>query len=75
MLHSISRADLAAQIEAHKALRQEDTFLDLESARQEFLRLLDELVAEELKAIPELAKALEDFGVSHHPAFANVKKR
>jgi len=36
---------------------------------------MDELVAEELKAIPELVKALEDFDVSHHPAFANVRKR
>lgn len=66
------RADLAAQIEARKALREQDTFLDLESARQEFLRLMDELVSEELAAIPELPKTLEDFGVPHHPAFANI---
>jgi hypothetical protein len=35
---------------------------------------MDELVAEELKAIPELPKALEDFAVSHHPAFANLRE-
>lgn len=67
-----SRADLTALIEAHKALRDEDTFLDLESARQDFLRLMAELQAEELNAVPELPKVLEDLGVSHHPAFANV---
>lgn len=68
-----SRADLPAQIEAHKALREQDTFLDLESARQDFLRLMDELASEELSAIPELPKVLADFGVSHHPAFANIR--
>lgn len=70
-----SRADLAAQIEARKVLREQDTFLDLESARMDFLRLMDELVSEELKAIPELPKALVDLGVSHHPAFANLRER
>lgn len=67
-----SRADLAALIEARKALREEDTFLDLESARQDFLRLMAELQLEELNGIPELPKVLEDLGVSRHPAFANV---
>ena len=40
----------------------------------DFLRLMDELVSEELKAIPELPKMLEDLGVSHHPAFANLRE-
>jgi hypothetical protein len=67
-----NEADLAAQIEARKALKSEDTFLDLESARQDFLRLMNDLISEERDAIPELPKALEDLGVSHHPAFTKV---
>lgn len=70
-----SRSSLTAQIEARKALRNEDTFLDLESARKGFLRLMDELVSEELSAIPELPRALEELGVSQHPAFANVASK
>ena len=66
------RAELAAQISARQALRGEDTFLDLESARQDFHRLMADLIGEELKAIPELPARLAEFGVSRHPAFANV---
>jgi hypothetical protein len=66
------RAEVAAQIKARQALRGEDTFLDLESARQDFHRLMTDLIAEELNAIPELPAKLAEFGVSHHPAFANV---
>lgn len=67
-----SRAEVAAQIKARQALIQEDTFLDLESARQDCHRLMTVLIADELKAIPELPEELAKFGVSHHPAFANV---
>jgi hypothetical protein len=67
-----ARAEIAAQIKAHQALRGEDTFLDLESARQDFRRLMIDLIAEELSTIPELKEKLATFGVSHHPAFANV---
>jgi hypothetical protein len=66
------RAQVAAQIKARQALRGEDTFLDLESARQDFHRLMAALIVEELNAIPELPAKLAGFGVSHHPAFANV---
>jgi hypothetical protein len=67
-----SRADVAAQIKARQALREDDTFLDLESARVDFQRLMTELIADELHAIPELPGKLAEFGVSHHPDFANV---
>jgi len=66
------RAEIAAQIKARQALIQEDTFLDLESARVDFHRLMTELIAEELNAIPELPEKLTEFGVVHHPAFASV---
>ena len=66
------RAEVAAQIKARQALRGEDTFLDLESARQDFHRLMADLIEEELNAMPELPGKLVEFGVSHHPAFANV---
>jgi hypothetical protein len=66
------RAEVAAQIKARQALRGEDTFLDLESARQDFHRLMAHLIEEELNAIPGLPAKLAEFGVSHHPAFANV---
>ncbi len=66
------RGEVAAQIKARQALRGEDTFLDLESARKDFRQLMTELIAEELSAIPELPQKLADLGVTRHPAFANV---
>ena len=68
--HSTSK--LATHIKARRALAQEDMFLDLESARQDFQRLVKELASEELSAIQELPKTLTDSGISHHPAFANL---
>ena len=67
-----TRAAVAAQIKARLALRIEDTFLDLESARIDFQRLMTALIREELVVIPELPAKLAEFGVSHHPAFRNV---
>lgn len=68
-----SRSSLAAQIKARRALVEpEDTFLDLESARQDFQRLMTELISEELRAIPELPKTLNEVGVHHHPAFSDI---
>jgi hypothetical protein len=67
-----SRAEFAAHIRARRALTAEDTFLDLESARKDFQRLMAALISEELSVIPELPKILTEFGASHHPAFANV---
>lgn len=66
------RAEVAAQIKARQGLRGDDTFLDLESARQDFRELMIDLIAEELTAIPELPERLTASGISHHPAFANV---
>ena len=66
-----NEAELAAQIDARKALRNDDTVLYLESARIDFLRLMDELASEELSAIPQLSRELERLGLSGHPAFFN----
>jgi len=67
-----SRSEFAAHIGARRALTEDDTFLDLESARMDFQRLMADLVSVELSAIPELPKVLTEWGVSHHPAFANL---
>ena len=65
-----SSAEFASHIKARRALRENDTFLDLESARQDFQSLMAELISEELDAIPELPEKLTHFGISHHPAFS-----
>ena len=67
-----SRADITAHIRARRALTEENTFLDLESARQDFQRLMTELISEELNAVPESPTVLIEMSVSHHPAFANA---
>jgi hypothetical protein len=67
-----SRAEFTAHIKARRALVEEDTFLDLESARQDFQRLMTQLISEELNMIHELPTTLGDMGLSKHPAFANV---
>ncbi len=67
-----SRASVAAQIKARRGLRGDDTFLDLESARKDFQRLMADVIAEEVVSVPELPKKLAAFRLSHHPAFANV---
>ena len=65
-----ARAEIAAQIAARMKLRDEDIYLDLISAINDFRALMETLRAEELTAIPELPKVLEQLGVNHHPAFA-----
>lgn len=67
-----NRADVAAHIGARQALRAQDTLVDLEFARVNFLRLMADLVSEELDAIPELPEAPTAFQLTHHPAFANL---
>lgn len=67
-----SRSDVAAQISARLALREEDTFLDVVSALHRFQKLMNDLRQEELKLIPELPRELARLGVSRHPAFRNV---
>jgi hypothetical protein len=63
-----TRSKLAAHVKARRALIEEDTFLDLESARMDFQRL----ISEELGTIPELPKILTELGLARHPAFANI---
>ena len=67
-----NRASLRAHFKARQAIREDDMFLSLESARQGLFRLMDDLVAAELTCIPELPNSLADLGVSHHPAFTNL---
>lgn len=67
-----TRAEVAAQLNARRALRHEDTFLDLQSARIDFQRLMEKLISEELVSIPELPEVLSRFGIAHHPAFAKL---
>ena len=69
-----SRGKVAAQITARMNLRDEDTYLDLVSAIHDFQNLMKTLRAEELTAIPELPKMLEQLHVNLHPAFAPPSK-
>jgi hypothetical protein len=66
-----ARSDVAAQIAARMALRNEDTYLDLVSAIHDFQNLMKLLRSEELMAIPELPQMLERLRVNLHPAFAS----
>jgi hypothetical protein len=67
-----SRSKLAAHVKARRALIEDDTFVDLESARMDFQRLMADLISEELSAIRELPKILTELHLSRHPAFANA---
>jgi len=67
-----SRGKVAAQIKARQNLRGKDTFRDLESARMDFLGLMESLIAEESRAIPKLPEVLERMQVVGHPAFTNI---
>jgi hypothetical protein len=67
-----SRSKLAAHVKARRALIEEDTFLELESARIDFQRLMADLISEELAALPELPKILTELGLARHPAFTNL---
>lgn len=65
-----ARAKVSAQIQARMNLRDEDTYLDLVSAIHDFQNLMRTLRAEELAAIPELPRVLEQLHVNLHPAFS-----
>ena len=65
-----SRADIKAIFKARMKLREDDVFLDLQSAIIDFSRLMESLIAEEHEAIPELSEELQKGGVAHHPAFS-----
>jgi hypothetical protein len=67
-----ARASVAAHIAARMKLRDETTYLCLVSAIHDFQSLMKTLRAEELKAVPELPKILEQLGVNRHPAFATA---
>jgi hypothetical protein len=69
-----ARGKVAAQITARMNLREEDTYLDLVSAIHDFQNLMKTLREEELSAIPELPKMLEQLRVNLHPAFAPSSK-
>ena len=69
-----ARADITAHIQARKELQDSDTFPDLLFAIKSFKKLMDDLINEELKAIPELPTALEQLNVIHHPIFSRYKQ-
>jgi hypothetical protein len=68
-----ARADITAHIRARKELQDSDTFPDLLFAIKSFKKLMDDLIGEELKAIPELPNILERMNVIHHPIFSRYK--
>lgn len=65
-------AELSAHFKARQALMEEGNWMNLEFARKDFLRLMEGLMAEELKLIPELPNAVTNLRLSHHSAFANL---
>ncbi|HEV2194011.1 MAG TPA: hypothetical protein VGR55_00375 [Candidatus Acidoferrum sp.] len=70
-----SRAEIEAHFKARMKLRDDDVFLDLQSAISDFHRLMQTIIAEEMTAIPELPDELQKMGVAHHPAFSNVQRK
>lgn len=69
-----ARGKVAAHIAARMNLRDEDTYLDLVSAIHDFQNLMKTLRTDELSAIPELPRAVEQLRVNLHPAFAPPSK-
>jgi hypothetical protein len=67
-----SRAEIKAHLQARMRLRDDEVFLDLNSAIPDFLNLMERLTGEELEAIPELPGVLQQMHVSHLPAFKQV---
>jgi hypothetical protein len=65
-----ARSEISAHIQARMKLRDEDVYLDLVSAINDFQRLMEVLKSEELDFIPELPKVLEQMHVSHLPVFS-----
>jgi hypothetical protein len=60
-------------IETYISLRLcTEDIMRLSFRRVNFQRLMTDLIAEELNAIPELPEKLTELGVAHHPAFASV---
>ena len=64
-----ARSDISAHFRARMGLQGEDTKLDLLNAINDFKRLMDALISEELEAIPELPRILEEMHLNHMPAF------
>ena len=67
-----ARSDVSAQIAARMNLRDDDTFLDLNSAIRDFQGLMKLLRTEETESMPELWDVLERLHVHGHPAFAKT---
>jgi hypothetical protein len=65
-----ARSKVSDHIAARMNLKDENTYLDLVSAIHDFQGLMTTLRAEELTAIPELPKVLQELGVNLHPAFS-----
>jgi len=65
-----ARSKVSDHIAARMNLKDENTYLELVSAIHDFQGLMTTLRAEELTAIPELPKVLQELGVNLHPAFS-----
>ena len=61
---------MSDHIAARMNLKDENTYLEIVSAIHDFQGLMTTLRAEELTAIPELPKVLQELGVNLHPAFS-----
>ena len=68
-----ARSDISAHFRVRMGLQDEDTKLDLANAINDFKRLMDTLISEELEAIPELPRLIEEMRLSHMPAFTRRK--
>jgi hypothetical protein len=64
-----ARSDISAHFRVRMGLQDEDTKLDLGNTINDFKRLMDTLISEELKTIPELPRIIEEMHLSHMPAF------
>ena len=69
-----ARANVTAHIRARMKLQNVDTFPDLLFAIKSFKKLMEDLIGEELNAVPELPTALARMNVIHHPIFSKYKR-
>ena len=67
-----SRAEIGGHFKVGMKVRDDDVYLDLQSAISDFKRLMESLIAEEPEAIRELRDKLQEMGVAHLPAFSNL---
>ena len=69
-----ARSEITAHFQARSRLQQDDTRVDLVFAINDFKRLMELLINEELKVIPELPGVLKQMHVSHLRAFSGIRR-